>query len=759
MKKLMISTMLMLACTSCLAFNAQQKKIVEMIGKVNDYWQSHHKPETRAFWDNAAYHTGNIEAYKLTSNKQWLEYSTKWAEHNKWMGATEKDASKWKYKLYGEDQQHVLFGDWQVCFQTYIDLCNISYGSKADRNEMLNDFRLKRALEVMGYEANSKAHDYWWWADALYMVMPVMTKMYNLTGDEKYLDKLYDNICYSDSIMLDKKTGLYFRDGKYVYPRHKTNSGKKDFWARGDGWVLAGLAKVLQDMPHTYRHYDFFIKKYITLADAVAKLQQKEGYWTRSMMDPSQAPGPETSGTAFFTYGMLWGVNNGVLDAAKYRPVINRAWKYLSEEALQSDGKIGYVQPIGEKAIPGQVVGKDSEANFGTGAFLLAACEYVKYIGKGLQRISFNVHNGLDFQVQRLAEVSLDSVFAGLGCGNEDDIIVRDAHGNEIEYQKSYNGKLLVDASVRPNGNAVFYVERGQHSAMKNFVYGACYKIRKDDIAWENDRGIYRAYGPALQRSGEKAYGFDVWIKNTPELVMDKRYKVDYDANIIEDSLYRIGKKEEARAIDDATSFHYDHGNGMDCYSVGPTLGCGTPALMKDGNMIMPYCYKDYEILDNGPLRFTVRLDFNPVSIGNDKNVVEHRLISLDKGSNFNKITVWYDGMKSACKLVTGVVLHSSDGAVIDKETVLYADPTDDPDKNNSQIYVGVLFPNGNITTKLMTIKPENGIYGHAVGIKDDYRGEKFTYLFGSAWSKYDVRNMQEWIVRSKSALTVAKAN
>jgi hypothetical protein len=99
----------------------------------------------------------------------------KWAEHNQWMGATEKDASKWKYKLYGEDQQHVLFGDWQVCFQTYIDLCNISYGSKADRNEMLNDFRLKRALEVMGYEANSNKHDYWWWADALYMVMPVMT--------------------------------------------------------------------------------------------------------------------------------------------------------------------------------------------------------------------------------------------------------------------------------------------------------------------------------------------------------------------------------------------------------------------------------------------------------------------------------------------------------------------------------------------------------------------------------------------------------
>ena len=175
--------------------------------------------------------------------------------------------------------------------------------------------------------------------------------------------------------------------------------------------------------------------------------------------------------------------------------------------------------------------------------------------------------------------------------------------------------------------------------------------------------------------------------------------------------------------------------------------------------MIMPYCYKDYEILDNGPLRFTVRLDYNPVCIGRDKNVVEHRLISLDKGSNFNKMTVWYDGLTSACKLVAGVVLHSAEGAVVDKETVLYADPTDDPQKNNSQIYVGVLFPYGTVTTKLMTIKPENGIYGHAVGIKDDYHGEKFTYLFGSAWSKYDVRNMQEWTVRSNSALMIAKYN
>lgn len=152
------------------------------------------------------------------------------------------------------------------------------------------------------------------------------------------------------------------------------------FWARGDGWVLAGLAKVLQDMPKDYKHNQFFVDKFQKLAKAVAEIQQPEGYWTRSMMDPEHAPGPETSGTAFFTYGMLWGVNNGYLNKKEYKKVIDRAWTYLTETAVQADGKVGYVQPIGERAIPGQTVDANSQANFGVGAVLLTACEYDKYL-------------------------------------------------------------------------------------------------------------------------------------------------------------------------------------------------------------------------------------------------------------------------------------------------------------------------------------------------------------------------------------------
>lgn len=370
-----------LAAFAVLSLHAKgwtKPQVADVIATVNNYWQQHHAPETRSFWDNAAYHTGNMEAYKLLGREAWLDYSKRWAEHNQWQGAREKDPAKWKYRNYGEGHDYVLFGDWQICFQTYIDLYWAeNHRAASARNERM----VERAKEVMGHEVRSAATDYWWWADALYMVMPVMTKMYRLTNDEFYLDKLYDNVRYADSIMLDTETGLYFRDGKYVYPQHQSLNGKKDFWARGDGWVLAGLAKVLQDMPRSYRHYDFFLKKYQRLADAVVGCQQRGGYWTRSMLDPQHAPGPETSGTAFFAYGLLWGVNNGALaPSKKYAKAIDRAWQYLTTTALQPGGKVGYVQPIGEKAIPGQVVDQNSEANFGVGAFLLAACEYYRYV-------------------------------------------------------------------------------------------------------------------------------------------------------------------------------------------------------------------------------------------------------------------------------------------------------------------------------------------------------------------------------------------
>jgi unsaturated rhamnogalacturonyl hydrolase len=354
-----------------LSISTSKEEVRTIIDKVNTYWQVNNPPAARAFWDVAAYHTGNMEAYFLTKNEAYRKYSEDWAEHNKWMGAKSTDKAEWKY-TYGEKDDYVLFGDWQICFQTYIDLYNIEKDEK----------KIARAKEVMEYEMSTPRNDYWWWADGLYMVMPVMTKLYKVTGNKLYLQKLHEYFSYANSIMYDSTDKLYYRDAKYVFPKHKSAGGKKDFWARGDGWVFAGLAKVLKDLPKNDPHRDEYIDKYKGMAEAIKQSQQPAGYWTRSMLDSAHAPGPETSGTAFFTYGIMWGVNNGYLDRKEYLPVAIKSWDYLTKVALQPNGKVGYVQPIGERAIPGQVVDQNSTSDFGVGAFLLAACEMHRYLDK-----------------------------------------------------------------------------------------------------------------------------------------------------------------------------------------------------------------------------------------------------------------------------------------------------------------------------------------------------------------------------------------
>ena len=375
--------------------------------------------------------------------------------------------------------------------------------------------------------------------------------------------------------------------------------------------------------------------------------------------------------------------------------------------------------------------------------------------------VTITVTNADGVQRQELAEVPVGDVYAKLGIAKGEPFIVKNALGQQVAYQVTYDGKLLIDASVRPGGTADFTVAPGTPKQMKTVVCGRQYPERVDDIAWENDRTAYRVYGPALQRTGERAFGIDVWVKNTPDLEVEKRYDTELSNHPKIEELKKAGKTAEALEMEQATTYHYDHGYGLDCYKVGPTLGCGAPALMQAGEMVMPYCYKTYKILDNGPLRFTVQLDYNPFDIAGDKNVVEHRIISCDKGSNFNKMTVWYEGLTKPCDMAAGVVLHSEDtkSVVYGKDYVLYADPTDNPTKQNFQIYVGVLFP-GDVkeVKEMMYAAPENGNAGHGVGIVAYKPGEKYTYYFGSAWSKNDVRTLNEWKLRAEETLNALRS-
>ena len=375
----------------------------------------------------------------------------------------------------------------------------------------------------------------------------------------------------------------------------------------------------------------------------------------------------------------------------------------------------------------------------------------------GAQNVKIIVNNDEKVQRQEVVEVSALQLYEKLGISYGSPVIVKNALGQQVGYQLTHDSLLLVDASVRPCGKAEFTIEKGTPREPKVFVTGRQYPERVDDIAWENDRTAYRIYGPALQRNKERAFGVDVWVKNTPDLEVEKRYNTELSNHHAIEKLKKEGKTQEALDMEEATTYHFDHGYGLDCYKVGPTLGGGAPALMDNGELVLPYCYRDYQILDNGPLRFTVRVDYNPATIGKDKNVVEHRIISLDKGSNFNRCTVWYDGLTDKRDLAAGIVVHPEDTETmyLASNMALYADPTDNPEKQNFQIYVGVLFPEGIDYTRYLYTEQDrqNGNAGHIIGVKSYTPGTRFTYYFGSAWSKNDVRTFDEWKLRSEQTI------
>ncbi len=370
-----------------------------------------------------------------------------------------------------------------------------------------------------------------------------------------------------------------------------------------------------------------------------------------------------------------------------------------------------------------------------------------------MQQATIVVSNPTSTPRTELISLSMSEVKAKLGNATPkkgEAYIVKNKRGQQIGSQITHDGLLLIDASVRPHGSATYYVSIGKPYQQKVYATGALYKIRKDDIAWENDRCAYRVYGPALQKTGERSFGTDIWVKNTPDTVVYERYIKDM-----------IGNRKNDDETEILTSFHLDHGNGLDPYRVGATLGLGAPSLMVGKNQVLPYCYKDYRILDNGPLRFTVELTYNPSTVGDMKNVVEHRIISLDKGSNFNKMTVWYDGLNTPTDFATGFPIHEEDTETktFAKDYVSYADPTDNIEVNNSQVYVGVLFPESiDHTYYQLFDKKHDGATGHALGLKRGLKnGEKYSYYFGAAWSKYDVRSYAEWQIRIKDYLDALK--
>lgn len=360
-------------------------------------------------------------------------------------------------------------------------------------------------------------------------------------------------------------------------------------------------------------------------------------------------------------------------------------------------------------------------------------------------------------QREEVVELDAAALRQKMGTDGKTRLRVLNAFGQDVPCQLTHDGKFLVYVSVRPGTITSLTVKEGSPTApVSAWVGGNYFPNRAEDIAWENDRGAYRVYGPSLQRAGEKAYGIDVWTKCVPTPILEHRYLMDRFGFDYRNECKKIdGTQHLADSVYRLASFHLDHGDGLDAYAVGPSLGCGAPALVQDDRLLFPYCYRRYRILDNGPLRFTLELTFEPKTVGGDVGVTEHRVISLDRGSNFNRCELWYEGLTQPMPLAAGVVVHTADtqSLTLTQHAVLYADPTDRPDKLGCRVYVGVLFPGTVVKTSLMASHEADDIAGNAVGIATYRPQSHFVYYFGSAWSSADVRTFAAWQLRAQETL------
>jgi rhamnogalacturonyl hydrolase YesR len=209
----------------------------------------------------------------------------------------------------------------------------------------------------------------WWWCDALFMAPPVFADMAAATGDQKYLtfmDRSWDSTA---ALLYDHANHLYFRDATFL-DEHEKN-GEPLFWARGNGWVMGGIVRVLQKLPADSPLRPKYVALLKDMAAEMISIQGKDGLWRPGLLDADAYPLPEISGSAFVTYALAYGVNEGILDRATYGPAVEKAWAGMLTH-VYADGRLGSIQPVG--AAPG-AYSETSSYVYGVGAYLLAGSE------------------------------------------------------------------------------------------------------------------------------------------------------------------------------------------------------------------------------------------------------------------------------------------------------------------------------------------------------------------------------------------------
>lgn len=366
----------------------------------------------------------------------------------------------------------------------------------------------------------------------------------------------------------------------------------------------------------------------------------------------------------------------------------------------------------------------------GTIATVLASTCMVSCADKSME---ITLTNPLDFDRNgEMVEIVPDFASANYYVLNSENV--------EVPSQFTHDSLLIFQADVAAKSKAVYKICASDTvHVYPKIACGRIYPERADDVAWENELVGFRVYGPTTQARGERAFGYDIFFKHaSSEPMLEKLYGMECAPETWQkvDSLRNIDNALAEKFIN-SFSYHIDHGLGMDCYAVGPTLGAGAPAVLSGDSIDYSWCYGTAEILDNGPLRFTVRLTFPRREIAGNEDIVETRLISLDAGSYLNKSQVSYTGAPDArLSTVTGFPLRDSSATYSENGIIAYADPTQGSD--NGKALLGIVAPEGSFSDYRTIDK-------HILGINMTDSEIPFAYRWGFAWNRGQIKTYDEW--------------
>ena len=357
--------------------------VLGMMERVADWQLKQYQPEENIFYDDDSA-DGHPQGWVYAALHVGLSSLAEVSNHDRYQKALQIIAKRNRYSF----APRIYNADDYAIGQLYIDLYELDPNPEylAPLKSIFDiilaspstiDLEFKKAAGV--YEVYDERRysivpckNRWCWADAIFMGPPVWMHMASITGEKRFLDFADKEFWETTELLYDKEEHLFYRDTRYFTQREA--NGAKIFWGRGNGWVIAGLVRILDHLPVDHPNRSRYESLYKEMAAALAKAQTTDGYWRPSLLAPDIFSSPESSGTGFITYGLAWGVNQGLLERSEYLPVISKGWHSLTR-AVHPNGKLGWVQQVASK--PGSASFNDSQL-YGVGAFLLAGSQVLE---------------------------------------------------------------------------------------------------------------------------------------------------------------------------------------------------------------------------------------------------------------------------------------------------------------------------------------------------------------------------------------------